>query len=75
MEKRGALIGFVCVAPEHLGRNGAADHITIFEKEWAFCAANARGDGHQWKPTGGASLLELEAMVRASRESTHQPRT
>jgi hypothetical protein len=65
----GARIGFICIAPAHLDRNGAlVDHLTIHEKDWAYCPLNVRTDGHDWKATGGASLGDLEVLVRGMRE-------
>jgi hypothetical protein len=56
------------MAPAHL-RNGAlVDHLTIHETEWAYCPANARTDGHDWKPTGGVSMGDLEILLRGIRE-------
>jgi hypothetical protein len=67
--KAGALVGFVCVAPAHLDRNGAVvDHLTIHARDWAYCPHNVRTAGHDWKPTGGVSVGELEILVRGMRE-------
>src|SRR2546423_11365063 len=64
-----ARIGFICVTAAHLDKNGAAvDHLTVHEKEWAYCPSNARADGHDWKATGGGTLGELEIGVRGMRE-------
>ena len=69
MGTAGARIGFICRAPAHLDKNGAiVDHITVHEREWAYCPANARTDGHEWKATGGVTLGELEIVVRGMRE-------
>lgn len=63
-----ASVGFVCVTPAHLDKNGAlVDHLTIHEKDWAYCPSNVRTDGHDWKTTGGVSVGELEIMVRGMR--------
>ena len=69
MGTAGATIGFLCMRPEHLDKNGAAvDHITVHEREWAYCPANVRTDGHDWKATGGVTMGELEIVVRGMRE-------
>lgn len=65
----GAQVAFICTAPAHLDRNGAlVDHLTIHENGWAYCPSNARTDGHDWKPTGGVTIGELEIVVRGMRE-------
>jgi hypothetical protein len=69
MGTAGARIGYACWATAHLDRNGAfVDHLTIHEKEWAYCPMDVRKTGHEWKPTGGVILSELEMVVRAKRE-------
>ena len=69
MGTAGARIGFICRAPAHLDKNGAlVDHLTVHEKEWAYCPANARTDGHDWKASGGVTMGELEIVVRGMRE-------
>jgi hypothetical protein len=65
----GARIAFLCRAPAHLDKNGAlVDHLTVHEKAWAYCPSNVRIDGHDWKPTGGVTMGELEIVVRGMRE-------
>lgn len=65
----GARIGFICTAAPHLQKNGAlVDHLTIHEKTWAYCPSNVRTAGHEWKPTGGVTMGELEIVVRGMRE-------
>lgn len=65
----GALVGFICMAPEHLDRNGAVvDHLTIHDSDWAYCPLNVRTHGHDWKPTGGVSMGDLEIIIRGMRE-------
>ena len=69
MTTAGARVGFMCVAPAHLDKNGAVvDHLTIHETDWAYCPSNVRTGGHDWKATGGVSLGELEILVRGMRE-------
>ncbi|HEV8536116.1 MAG TPA: hypothetical protein VGR87_10430 [Candidatus Limnocylindria bacterium] len=59
----------MCVKPAHLDKSGAlADHITIHEKDWAYCALDARARDHDWSATGGVSLGEIELLVRGMRE-------
>ena len=71
-----ALVQFVCTHPEHhqaVSTKGAAsDHLTINEREWAYCAKDAHLTGHVWEPTGGSTIAEVERFARhhdARRES------
>lgn len=69
MGTAGARIGFICMAPAHLDKNGAlVDHLTIHETGWAYCPSNVRNGGHDWEATGGVTLAELEIVVRGMRE-------
>jgi hypothetical protein len=69
MGTAGARVGFICMAPTHLNKNGAlVDHLTIHETDWAYCPSNVRTDGHEWKPTGGVTMGDLELVVRGMRE-------
>jgi hypothetical protein len=69
MGTAGAQIGFVCMSSAHLSANGAlADHLTIHEKEWAYCPSDIRSNGHDWQATGGVTLGELQIVVRGWRE-------
>ena len=57
------------MAPAHLDRKGGVvDHLTIHDAVWAYCPQNVRTDGHEWKPTGGVSMGDLEIQVRGMRE-------
>jgi hypothetical protein len=50
-----------------------SDHLTINEREWAYCAKDSRLAGHIWEPTGGVTISEVERFARtrdARREST-----
>jgi len=69
MGTAGARIAFVCMRSAHLNKNGAlVDHLTVHEKAWAYCPSDVRKGEHEWKPTGGATLAELEILVRGLRE-------
>lgn len=64
----GARIGFVCTEPAHLDQNGTpSDHLTIHDRAWAYCPRDARAGGHEWKPTGGVPLTDIEMVVRGMR--------
>ena len=69
MGTAGARIAFLCAKPAHVGKNGAAkDHLTIHEGVWAYCPSDAHAPSHDWEPTGGVSLAELELRLRTLRE-------
>ena len=53
------LIAYSCDAPEHHAASMPPDKLTIHDREWAFCAGDARADGHHWTRTGGASYEDL----------------
>src|SRR5204862_7027064 len=65
----GPRVAFICMAPAHLQMNGAlVDHLTIYDKTWAYCPSDVRADGHDWKATGGVSIGDREILVRGLRE-------
>ena len=69
MGRAGAPIAFLCRAPDHLQKNVAfVGHLTVHEKQWAYCPSNVRTDGHDWKATGGVTMGELEIVIRGMRE-------
>ena len=69
MGTAGPRVAFICMAPAHLQMNGAlVDHLTIYDKTWAYCPSDVRADGHDWKATGGVSIGDLEILVRGMRE-------
>lgn len=59
-------VGFACIAPAHQGGKGGPDKLTIHKGEWAYCAFDARADGHVWGPTNGRTLtmLRQSALTR-----------
>lgn len=70
MGTAGAQVGFICMTGAHLAKKDGAlvDHLTVHEKEWAYCPLNVRIDGHEWRSTGGVTMSELEIVVRGMRE-------
>jgi hypothetical protein len=69
MGTAGARVAFICTTSAHLTKNGAlVDHLTIHEKKWAYCPSDVRKGEHEWKPTGGVTLGELEIVVLGMRE-------
>ena len=69
-----ALIGFFCMKPEHrAAQNGSiADHLTVTDGVWAYCARDARLADHVWEPTGGISVSGVERFAR-SRDAREAP--
>jgi hypothetical protein len=57
----GKLIVWECVAVDHKASGLFPDKLTVHQGAWAFCAFNARADGHSWHATGGA---DLDALLR-----------
>jgi len=53
------LIAYSCDAPGHQPGSMPPDKLTVHQREWAFCAYDARADGHRWQKTGGASYEDL----------------
>lgn len=58
-------VGFSCAAPTHQNREGGPDKLTVHEGQWAFCAFDARADGHDWRRTEGITLTSLRASALA----------
>ncbi|HKY50306.1 MAG TPA: hypothetical protein VJP45_03535 [Candidatus Limnocylindria bacterium] len=70
------LIAYECVAPEHQPSLLHPDKLTIHDGHWAFCAFDARAEGHRWSETGGEQmevLLTRSGLVGGV--SAHEPRT
>ena len=67
------MVGYVCAAATHFVANGQVDHLTIHEREWAYCPGDVRMGEHEWKATGGSTLTELQSIARASRQRNGQP--
>lgn len=63
-----ALVQFFCAHPLHhefpSTTGAASDHLTINEREWAYCAKDARQTDHVWEPTGGLTIAEVERFAR-----------
>ena len=65
---QGGSVRFVCTAQAHMSQSPKlVDHLTIHEQQWAYCPYDARASEHEWRATGGASIGEIEQMVRAMR--------
>jgi hypothetical protein len=68
---RVTLIHYFCRHPDHqkLARDPiddpAANPITLYEKEWAFCPSGAKQD-HQWDRIDGLTVDELRERIRTA---------
>jgi hypothetical protein len=58
---KGGTIHFVCIADAHVTseRGSSSDTLTIVSGRWAFCPADAKGEGHQWQETEGMTIEAL----------------
>lgn len=41
-----------------------SDHLTINEREWAYCAKDSRLAEHVWEPTGGMTIAAVERFAK-----------
>lgn len=55
-----ALVAFTCAAPAHLEAEAGPDKLTVHDGKWAYCAYDARADGHDWKPNDGIAISLLQ---------------
>lgn len=55
-----ALVAFTCAAPAHRDAEAGPDKLTVHDGKWAYCAYDARADGHEWKPNDGLTLSMLQ---------------
>jgi hypothetical protein len=63
VEATGKLIMFECVAAAHQPATDRPDKLTVHQNAWAFCAFDARADGHEWHEIAGR---DLPTMMRRS---------
>ena len=65
---KGGLIHYVCIADAHASREAksSSDTLTIVTKRWAYCAFDARADGHQWQETEGVTIEMLRSGLTRS---------
>lgn len=60
-----SLIAYVCMAQGHpYNGHKDGDHLTIHQRAWAFCGADVKEPGHEWRPTGGVDLTSLLSGLR-----------
>src|SRR2546430_14407519 len=55
---KGGLIHYVCIADAHISsvRQSTSDTLTVVAGRWAFCAFDAKGEGHDWRETEGMTI-------------------
>ncbi len=60
---KGGLIHYVCIADAHASRESrsSSDTLTIVTNRWAYCAFDARADGHKWQETEGVTIEMLRS--------------
>ena len=51
-------VDFYCARPDHRGAE-PNDALTMHGERWAYCPA-AKGEPHDWRPTGGMSLHDVK---------------
>lgn len=60
---KGGLIHYVCIADAHATRESksSSDTLTVVTNRWAYCAFDARAEGHQWQETEGVTIEMLRS--------------
>jgi hypothetical protein len=68
---KGGLIHFICIADAHATREtkSSSDTLTVISNQWAYCAFDARAEGHQWQEAEGVTFEELRSGLTRSRLS------
>lgn len=64
---KGGLVHYVCIADAHASRDAksSSDTLTVITNRWAYCAFDARAEGHQWQETEGVTIEMLRSgLVR-----------
>ena len=66
---KGGLIHYVCIADAHASRESksSSDTLTVVTNRWAYCAFNARAEGHEWQETEGVTIEMLRSGLTRSR--------
>ena len=66
---KGGLIHYVCIADAHASRESksSSDTLTIVTNRWAYCAFDARAEGHDWQETEGVTIEMLRSGLARSR--------
>jgi hypothetical protein len=50
------LVAFECTSSRHRPSLAHPDKLTVHDGKWAFCAFDARAEGHEWRDTGGEAI-------------------
>lgn len=60
---KGGLVNYVCIADAHVSRQtrSSSDTLTVVAGRWAYCAFDAKGEGHEWRETDGVTLEVLRS--------------
>lgn len=68
MSKSG-LIHYVCIADAHASRESksSSDTLTVVTNRWAYCAFDARAEGHEWHETEGVTIETLRSGLGRGR--------
>jgi len=62
-----SLIAYECVAPVHRATDAKAKGaLTVHQGEWAYCVSEELSH-HEWRPTGGLALADLQIRRLAMR--------
>lgn len=69
MSSKGGLIHYVCIADAHASRESKSksDTLTVISNRWAYCAFDARAEGHEWHETEGMTIEVLRSGLPQSR--------
>jgi hypothetical protein len=68
---KGGLVHFICIADAHATREtkSSSDTLTVVSNQWAYCAFDARAEGHDWQETEGVMFEELRSGITRGRFS------
>jgi len=60
---KGGLIRYICIADAHASREkeSSSDTLTVVAGRWAYCALDAKGEGHEWRETEGVTIDALRS--------------
>ena len=74
MPEERALIYYRCVTEKHQEPRpqGPSDLLTVHEGKWAYCPHDIRATGHEWKDTGGKTVVEVRLLVDRERAAKRE---
>ena len=69
MSSKSGLIHYVCIADAHASRESKSrsDTLTVISNRWAYCAFDARAEGHEWHETEGMTIEVLRSGLPQGR--------